>query len=269
MQLRRAELLAGASLALAGLGNINAAEGAPAKAKRIGTLGLILPTHTPAFLNDLSTFLPPGVAIMPVYLDMTQGTRQEFESAMPAYEKWVSFLAGQGCDLISAGGAPPFMMAGYTRESVIVSGWEKKYGTPVVTSPQDQVNALRALGIKRFIGVTPLARDQSPYYTKYFTDAGFTVLGMEGLDATFESIKSVTPDQIVAFIKTSHAKYPGAEAVYVLGSEWRSADIVDRVERELGIPVLSPVIAQGWEIQKRLHQRWPVRGYGRLISELP
>lgn len=242
---------------------------ASAATKRVGTLGLILPTHTPAFLNDLSTFLPPGVAIMPVYLNMTQGSRQEFESAMPAYEKWVEFLAGQGCDLISAGGAPPFMIAGRAKETAIVGEWEKKYNTHVVTSPQDQVNALRALGVKRFIGVTPLARDQSPYYTKYFTDAGFTVLGMEGLDASFESIKSVTPDQIVAFIKASHAKYPGAEAVYVLGSEWRSADIVDRVEHELGVPVISPVIAQGWDIQKRLHQRWPLRGYGRLIAELP
>ena len=195
---------------------------------------------------------------MPVYLNMTQGSRQEFESAMPAYEKCVEFLAGQGCDLISAGGAPPFMMAGYAREGKIVSGWQKKYNIQIVTSPQDQVNALRALRVKRFIGVTPLARDQSPYYTKYFTDAGFTVLGMEGLDASFESIKSVTPDQIVAFIKASHAKYPGAEAVYVLGSEWRSADIVDRVEPSWAR--ISPVIAQGWGIQKRLHQRWPVRG---------
>jgi len=240
-----------------------------AAAKHVGTLGLILPTHTPAFLNDLSTFLPPGVAIMPVYLNLSQGTRQEFESVMPAYEKWVAFLADQGCDLISAGGAPPFMLAGYAREHDIVSGWEKKYTTHVVTSPQDQVNALRALNIKRFIGVTPLARDQSPYYAKYFTDAGFTVLGMEGLDADFNSVKAVTPDQIVAFIKTTFAKYPGAEGVYVLGSEWRSADIVDRLEHELGVPAISPVIAQAWDIQKRLHQHWPVTGYGRLIAELP
>ena len=161
------------------------------------------------------------------------------------------------------------MIAGYAREHAIVSGWEKKYNTHVVTSPQDQVDALRALGVKRFIGVTPLARDQSPYYAKYFTDAGFTVLGMEGLDADFNSIKSVTPDQIVAFIKVSFPKYSGTEAVYVLGSEWRSFDIVDRVVHELGIQVISPVIAQGWDIQKRLHQRWPVRGYGWLIAELP
>jgi maleate isomerase len=242
---------------------------AGASARRLGTVGMIKPTHAPGSLEDISLFLPPGVAMDPVYLGVTRGTRAEFASAIPAYEKLVALLADQRCDVISAEGAPPFMIVGYAHEGALVRGWEKKYKTSIFTSSQNQVSALRALGVKKFVGVTPLARDQSPIYAKYFKDAGFTVLGMEGLDGAFSKVKSVPSAQVAATIRKSVANHPGAQAVYILGSEWRTVDIQEELEQELGVPILNPVIARAWEIQKRLGLHWPVKGYGRLIAELP
>jgi maleate cis-trans isomerase len=55
----------------------------------------------------------------------------------------------------------------------------------------------------------------------------------------------------------------------MLGSGWRTLDIIEPLEKEFGIPVFHPVIVRAWEIQKRLKIHVPKAGYGRLMAELP
>jgi maleate cis-trans isomerase len=63
-------------------------------------------------------------------------------------------------------------------------------------------------------------------------------------------------------------KHPKADAVYLLGSGWRVLPVIDVLEQDLGIPVVHPVPARCWEIQKRLHINEPVPGYGVLLEEM-
>ncbi|MGZ3294442.1 MAG: aspartate racemase/maleate isomerase family protein, partial [Xanthobacteraceae bacterium] len=74
---------------------------------------------------------------------------------------------------------------------------------------------------------------------------------------------------IYAHIKRSFRKHKDAEAIYMLGSGWRTLDIIAKLERDLGVPVVHPVTARAWEILKRLRTRKPVAGYGRLLQTLP
>ena len=53
------------------------------------------------------------------------------------------------------------------------------------------------------------------------------------------------------------------------GRAWRTLDIVPLLEQDLGIPVVHHLTAQSWEIQKRLHVRAPLKGFGRLLEEMP
>jgi maleate cis-trans isomerase len=46
-------------------------------------------------------------------------------------------------------------------------------------------------------------------------------------------------------------------------------DIIQTLERDLQTPVVHPVAARVWEIQKRLHVREPRLGYGYLLDALP
>jgi maleate cis-trans isomerase len=141
---------------------------------------------------------------------------------------------------------------------------------PNFTSGMTQSEALRALGIKRFVGCT-YYRDAklNELFTRYFTDAGFEVLAMEGMDSSPGEADNVSPQQIYAHLKRSFIKYPGAQGIYLLGSgAWRVIDVVP-VEEDLGVPVIHPVAARVWYVQKRLRVRHPVQGAGRLLAELP
>jgi maleate isomerase len=61
----------------------------------------------------------------------------------------------------------------------------------------------------------------------------------------------------------------GADAIYMLGSGWRTLDIIETLEQDLQVPVVHPVTARVWEIQKRLHVREPRSGFGHLLAALP
>jgi maleate cis-trans isomerase len=64
-------------------------------------------------------------------------------------------------------------------------------------------------------------------------------------------------------------KNPGAEAIYMLGSGWRTLDIVHLLEEDLQVPVIHPVPARVWAVQKLLHIRQPAKGFGRLLETMP
>jgi len=85
----------------------------------------------------------------------------------------------------------------------------------------------------------------------------------------FDKVQELSGEQVYAFIKRHYLKHKGADAIYMLGSGWRTLDIIETLERDLQVPVVHPVTARIWEIQKRLHVREPRRGYGHMLEALP
>jgi maleate isomerase len=234
-----------------------------------GVLGCIKPTLRPGSIEDLIRILPDGIGVIPLFLDIKEGTTDEFKRAVTPYEPLVARLAEAGCDLIHPEGAPPFMMLGYEAEAQLLSQWEKTYGVPIFTSGTNHVRALTALNVKRFVGATYFTGAINDIFAKYFVDAGFEVLGMEGLPpGSFKNVSQMASTEVYAHIKRVFLKNRGAEAIYLLGSGWRVLPIIDMLEQDLGVPVIHPVPARCWEIQHRLTIRQPVQGYGRLLAEM-
>jgi maleate cis-trans isomerase len=244
----------------------------PAQASNYrGIVGDIKPRATDSSLVDMIRLLPEGIGVIPVYLNLTQGSREEYGSAYATYEKHITYLASQKCNVISIEGAPPFMLLGPARETEMVDGWKRKYNTDMFTSSQNQVNAFRALKAKKILGITSGSGgpEMNKVYAKYFEDSGIGVLAMEGIGVEFKSIPDVPSATIVSFIKKAFAEHPGADAVYILGSSLEALHVIAPLESELGVPVVQAIAARIWEIQKRLNVHEPIKGYGRLLETLP
>ncbi|HVY58766.1 MAG TPA: hypothetical protein VHA77_13015 [Xanthobacteraceae bacterium] len=234
-----------------------------------GIVGMINPTMRPGVTEEVVRLLPEGIGLIPLFLNVRRGTTDEFEPMMPAYEQQIALLSEQNCDLIHPVGAPPFMVQGRKREAELVAEWEKKYKTTIFTVAQNHVAALKALGAKTIVGATYFSGRINDIFTKYFEDAGFTVRGMDGLEVPFDKVQELSSHRVYAHIKRSFLAHKGADAIYMLGSGWRTLDIIEPLEQDLQVPVVHPVPARVWEMQKRLYVRQPVHGYGRLLAELP
>ena len=136
--------------------------------------------------------LPAGIGVTHTCLSVQRGTLDEFKKVIQDYEEKVAELAKTGVDVINPSGAPPFMVLGYDGEQKLIRGWEEKYKIPIFTSGSSHVDALRALGAKRFVGATYFRGDINKTYAKYFVDAGFEVLDMAGMDVDFEKVPELT-----------------------------------------------------------------------------
>ena len=120
---------------------------------KTATVGCIKPTRTSGSHADLEKLLPTGIATVVGHLHILHGTLEEFTEVMAGYGEAVRHHAAAGVDLIHPEGTPPFMLRGFGGEREIVARWEAEHGIPVFTSAMSQVDALRSLGIQRFVGV--------------------------------------------------------------------------------------------------------------------
>ncbi len=233
-----------------------------------GVVGCIKPTMRPGGIEELVRLLPDGICLLPLFLDIRKGTVAEFERAVEPYEPLLDRLAEAKVDLLHPEGAPPFMLKGYQGECDIIKRWEDRYQIPVFTSGSNHVRAMKALGVKKFIGATYFNGPINDMFASYFVGAGFNVLGMEGLDVPFADVGQLSPYEVYAHVKKIYLRNPTADGIYLLGSGWRIMEMIQELEDDLGVPVIHPIPARAWEIQRRLHVRRPVQGYGRLMSEL-
>jgi maleate isomerase len=234
-------------------------------------VGTVRPTNRPEAGQelDLDTLIPAEIKFVSLTMNFTRGTEEEFSASMPGYEAKAAELAKMGADLVRPSGAPPFMLLGYQKEQELISSWEKKYGVQMFTSGQNQVHALRTLGIRKFVGASYFPEKMNNIFARYFTDAGFQVLAMEGIDSLFAAVPKVPPEQILDFIKRIAATHKDADGIYMLGSAWKTVGIIDRLEKETGRTVVHAGPARCWETQLRLGLRHPIPGYGRLLAEMP
>ncbi len=233
-----------------------------------GVVGLVKPTRRPGSLEELIRMLPLGVGLIPMLLNVKAGTLEEFKAAIPFYEEKVRELASDGMDLIICSGTPPFMLLGRKGEAKLIRSWERKYKVTIFGQGMTHVNALKAMGIKKFVGASYSAL-QNDIVVKYMTQAGFQISDMRPIDVPFDRVGQLTPEEVYAHVKKMFLASRGADGIYIQGGGWRMTPIIETLESDLGVPVVISSAADCWEIQKALSIHQPQTGYGRLLAELP
>ena len=234
-----------------------------------GVIGMVHPTLRPGSTEEVIRLLPEGVGVLSLHCNIRKGTKAEFATVMKSYEEQIAHLAEEGVDLIHPSGAPPFMVQGLAGEAKIINGWIEKYKTPIFTSGQNQITAMKALKVKSIVGATYFPGDINNSFAQYFTDAGFNVKCMDGIEVPFDKAQELSGEQVYAFIKKSFLRQKGADAIYMLGSGWRTLHIIKLLEQDLQVPVIHPQPSRVWEIMKRLHINEPKTGYGVLLETMP
>jgi maleate cis-trans isomerase len=231
-------------------------------------VGLVKPTKGSASLVEMIRMLPDGIGIIPLFINIRHGRLEEFQAAIPAYEEKIAELAEDQVDLIHAAGTPPFMLLGYRGEQELIESWERRFQIPIFTSGTNQIAAMKALNMRKFVGVGYDFEDTS-IVANYFKAAGFEPLGIERLPGPWEEVGRLASSEVYHQVKKLFMKHPHADGIYFQGGKLRILDIIELLEEDLQVPVLHPGVAQAWEIQKRLHVRQPKKGYGRLLAEMP
>lgn len=128
------------------------------------------------------------------------------------------------------------------------------------------INALTTLGVKKVAVCTPYLDEVNLEEKVYLEDRGFEVTEIRGLNLEKDSdMIRVRPDAIMELARSVDS--PEAEAVFISCGALRSVEIVDRLEAELGKPVICSNQAMAWDVLRQAKISDKIEGYGRLLRE--
>jgi maleate isomerase len=234
-----------------------------------GIVGLVKPTYRPGSMESFIKLMPEGVGFIPAHAGIRAGNEQELQEALTVAERKVARLAELGADVVMIMGAPPTMVRGHGADRAIADSLTKKYKIPVTVATIAQVDAFRALGMKKLVGITYFQDDMNQRFAKFLEDDGFEVKAMKGIEVPFKDAGKLAPEAIYNFAKKTFLEHGPADGIYMLGAGWHNLPVIELLEKDLKTTVLSSIPAQVWATKKILHLNEPVIGYGRLLAEMP
>ena len=169
-----------------------------------------------------------------------------------------------GC-IVFAATAPTLAKGkGYDRE--LIKRMEDASGKPATTAATAFVDALTRLGAGKIAIGAPWSKTMDKSMVDFMEKSGFKVVHSEvvGFVASIE-LGRVGPEQ--AYELGLRTDRPDADAIIMPGGNWPSMSIVERLERELGKPVLANNAVSLWAGLRLLKTGDSIPGYGRLLRD--
>jgi maleate isomerase len=140
-------------------------------------------------------------------------------------------------------------------------------GKPATTASTAALETFQHLGVKRIAIVTPYEEWLNVLAEKFFQDNGIEVVSIIGLGlADPEGQAGQEPDTIFDF--ALKANRPEAEAIFISCTDFRGAEVLDRIEGELGKPAVSANQAIMWKMLNICGYYKGKLGFGGLLAEL-
>ena len=135
-----------------------------------------------------------------------------------------------------------------------------------VTAPSTAaLNALKKKNIKKISIVTPYIKSVNDDVVNFFKDNNFEVTSNTYFDIESDiDIGKVDQDKLFKIL--SKIDHKGAEALFVSCTSLPVLNIIERLEKKLGITVLSSNQALIWETLVNIEKNDSIKGYGSLFN---
>jgi maleate isomerase len=213
---------------------------------------------------DAHALLPDGVSLHTTRLRLLGTSREELLAMTKEVEQAGELLAAAKMDLLAFHCTAASTLDADLGADIGVR-IERSTGIKAAVTSDALIAALQALGAARIVMVTPYRQHINDSEVAFFMQHGIQVLEEMGLalpDA--ETMSAVTPDEWYAH--TLEHRRPDAEAYFLSCTNIKALPTIQRLEDELGAPVISSNQAMFWHCLRKLGIAEPIEGYGRLLS---
>ncbi len=137
-------------------------------------------------------------------------------------------------------------------------------GVPATTAANASVEALRQLGINKVAVAAPYEDHLCVKLRRFLEDYGFLVVSLKGLGLVGHEICHQPPE--VAYQLARQVDRQEADGMFISCTGFRTAEILQALEDDLGKPVVSANQALMWRSIRLSGVKSSVKGYGRLLS---
>ena len=231
-------------------------------------IGYISPSVIELNGYDFYRIVPQGIGLIAVAC-MVGGWKEEaYKAALAQVEACAKELGRRSCDFIIHGGAPLVLAQGKGFEANLLEKLQAITGVPCTTSIVAAMDAFRDLSASRLAVVDPYPQDLNDKMVSYLKDWGFEVASLVSLGTGFTESSVASIADIYRAAKKAVREAKNADAVFMPCANFPVVDVIEDIETDTGLPVISNMTSQLYVAFKAIGMREKIDGYGKLLRML-
>jgi maleate cis-trans isomerase len=228
--------------------------------------GLLTPSSNTTQEPEFFAALPADVTLHTGRVAYRDITPEEQMRCVRELEAESRKLADAEVDVIVFAATAPTVAQGKGYDRELIKRMQDAAGRPATTAATAFVDALTRIGAKRIALGAPWSRTMDKPMVDFMQASGFEVVHSEvvGYVASIE-LGRAGPES--AYALGLRADRPDADAIVMPRGNWRCMSVVERLERELGKPVLCNNAVSLWAGLRLLGRDDCIQGYGSLLRD--
>lgn len=229
----------------------------------LGRIGLIRPGVTPSTEMDFHQHLPEGMALSTCALPYQRVTLDGLSEMSDLVRKYAGMYRGFPFDLLVFACTTGSMVGGPGFDKVLIQQMEDASGIPSITTSTALMEAFERLDIKKLSIVTPYSDALNRLEVDFLAAAGYQTVNIHGL-----SIEDVT---VLPFVQPEEyyklameQDTADADALFISCTGICVTSLIERLEKEKGLPVITSNQATIWCAMRRIGYQQVLPGLGAL-----
>ena len=227
-------------------------------------LGLIVPSSNTTMeaefwrmASGLGTVHTSRIRLEKITIDeLEEMEEQMLEAAIRLADADVNVI-GYGCTSGS-------LLKGKDHGGEIERNITEKTGIPAVATARAVIEALGELRIKKLCVATAYIEEINELEKSFLEQNGIDVLKIKGLGIEQNS-EVGSKDPSVAYELAKEMYVPEAQGIFISCTNFRTIEVIDKLEKELDVPIVSSNTATLWAMMNKAGAKNKIKGYGRLL----
>jgi maleate isomerase len=229
-----------------------------------GRIGLIVPSSNTTMEAEFWRMAPRGVSIHTARMKLSAVTVEELirmeEEALRAAE----LLSTADVNIVVYGCTTGSLVKGPGHDEAIASRLKSHTGIDAVATSTAVLKALEALGASSIALATPYIDELNEKERSFLEAHGYRVVDLKALHLKNNTeIGRQYPETAYRLARTLNIK--DADIVFISCTNFRTIDVIEALEADLGLPVFSSNTATMWYTLRKLGIKDKVKGYGSLF----
>jgi len=239
-------------------------------------IGLMIAHSNTIMEPEFNRVAPEGVSIHAARVRIEKITVDGLRNMNANVDRAVEDLSEIGAGSFAYACTAASFVGSREEDAAVAKRIEERTGVPTVTAAGSVLRALERVGARRISVATPYPGDVNDKVKAFIEGQGFEVVNIGGMD-----FGKIAPFPPLAETPVSHPGLQPAHVIYKLGRKCfaqgsdalfvsaagiRTFEVIDSLEKDLQVPVISSGQAIIWAALHAAGVHEQIGGYGKLLT---